>query len=121
VLTDGWSFSAASDFCAIADYNGRNKITFIGEETGGAYYGNNSGDWIKLILPNTHIQIGIPMRFYLLAVADYTCSDRGVLPDFEITPDIKDVLSGNDTQLKFALDLISRIEFEVTPINNLGF
>lgn len=105
MLIDGWSFSAASDFCAIAHSNAHDKITFIGEETGGAYYGNNSGDWIKLKLPNTQIQVNIPMRNYLLAVSDYPYPDRGVIPDFEVIPDIEDILSNKDTQLEFALNI----------------
>ena len=106
ILIDGWSFSGASDFCAIAHYNAQDKITFIGEETGGAYFGNNSGDWLKLILPNTKIQVSIPIRYYLLSVADYPYPDRGVIPDFEVMPNIEDILNNKDTQLEFALNLI---------------
>lgn len=108
MLIDGWSFSAASDFCAIAHSNAHDKITFIGEETGGAYYGNNSGDWIKLTLPNTQIQVNIPMRYYLLAVFDYPYYDRGVIPDLEVIPDIEDILNNKDTQLEFALNIIKQ-------------
>lgn len=106
ILTDGWSFSAASDFCAVAHYNADEKITFIGEETGGAYYGNNSGDWIKITLPNTKIQVNIPIRYYLLAVSDYQYSDRGIIPDYKIVSNIEDILNQNDKPLEFSLDLI---------------
>ena len=108
ILIDGWSFSGASDFCAIAHYNAHDRITFIGEETGGAYNGNNSGDWLKLILPNTQIQVSIPIRSYLLAVFDYPYFDRGVIPDFKVIPDIEDILKSKDTQLEFTLKLIER-------------
>ena len=40
-LIDELSFSATADFCAIAKSNNRGVL--IGEETGGAYYGNNAG------------------------------------------------------------------------------
>jgi hypothetical protein len=108
ILIDGWTFSAASDFCSLAHYNASNKITFIGEETGGAYYGNNSGDWIKLILPNTQIKVSIPVRYYLLSVSNYPEPDRGVIPDVEVSPTIEDLLNMEDTQLESALEVIRK-------------
>ena len=82
------------------------KITFIGEETGGAYYGNNSGDWINLTLPNTLIQISIPARNYLLSVSEYPEQDRGVIPDIDVSPTIENILNKKDTQLECALETI---------------
>ncbi len=108
ILIDGWTFSGASDFAAIADYNGDEKITFIGEETGGAYYGNNSGDWLQLILPNSKIKISIPVRFYLLAVSDHQPKDRGVIPDFQVESTINDILQEIDKPMQFTLNYLEK-------------
>ena len=108
ILIDGWTFSAASEFCALVHYNAHDKVTFIGEEMGGAYYGNNSGDWIKLILPKTQIQVSIPARYYLLSVSDYPDPDRGIIPDISVSPTIEDILDNKDTQLEYALEEISQ-------------
>jgi hypothetical protein len=59
VLTDGLTFSTAADFCAVAHH--LKRATFIGEETGGGYYGNNSGMQIILTLPNSKARVTMPM------------------------------------------------------------
>ena len=108
ILINGWTFSGASDFAAIADYNGSEKIIFIGEETGGAYYGNNSGDWLQLVLPNSKIKISMPVRFYLLAVSDHQPEDRGIIPDFQVESNINDILREIDKPMQFTLNYIEK-------------
>lgn len=49
VLIDGGTFSAASEVASILHTNQR--ATFIGEETGGGYYGNNSAMMYGIELP----------------------------------------------------------------------
>ena len=48
------SFFGVAEFAATARSNNRTK--FIGEECGGGYYGNSSGDEAMVTLPNTHIK-----------------------------------------------------------------
>lgn len=84
------------------------KATFIGEETGGAYYGNNSRDFINLTLPNTHIRVRIPIRSSVMAVSNYLFTESGVVPDFELKPEIEDILQDIDKDLDFAIDLIKQ-------------
>jgi|ERR1035437_1875763 C-terminal processing protease CtpA/Prc len=106
VLIDGLSFSTTAEFCAIAKSNKRAK--FIGEETGGGYFGNTSGNAVEVILPNTNILIDIPTTKYVLAVKKDKHDDRGIIPDFEITPTIEDYILQKDIQLDFALQLINK-------------
>lgn len=106
VLTNGMSISGSSDVAAILHHH--KKAVFIGEETGGAYYGNNAGDFINLTLPNTHIRIRIPIRSSVLAVSGYRFKERGVVPDFEVKSMIEDILQGIDRELDFAVDLIKK-------------
>ena len=103
-LIDGLCFSASADFCAIAKSNERGK--FVGEETAGAYYGNNSGKTLRLELPNTKIAITIPKFKYLNDVKKTRYTDRGVMPDYEIIQSLKEVVKERDVQMDFALTLL---------------
>jgi hypothetical protein len=83
------------------------RATFIGEESGGGYYGNTSGQGIDLTLPNTKVYVRIPLVSYYLAVGGYKApaAYRGVLPDHPIRYSIEDLLAGKDKELAKALEL----------------
>jgi len=102
-LINGLSFSTTADFCAIAKSN--NRGIFIGEETGGGYYGNTSGGRVNVKLPNSNIDISIPQFKYINDVKKVKHNDRGIIPDYTILPAIVDVLQRKDVQLNFALKL----------------
>jgi len=102
-LINGLCFSTTADFCSIAKSNNRGK--FIGEETGGAYYGNTSGQTTKVELPNSKINITIPKLKYVNAVKTSKYKDRGTIPDYTILPTIHEVILHKDVQLNFALKL----------------
>ncbi|MCV9926216.1 S41 family peptidase [Flavobacterium sp. LS1R49] len=103
ILIDGMSFSTTAEFCAIAKSNDR--ATFIGEETGGGYFGNTSGNAVELVLPNTKIYISIPTTQYVLAVKKDRYSNRGIFPDYEATPTINDYIQKKDVPLDLAIKL----------------
>jgi len=103
VLMNGASGSMASVVATFLKANER--AIFIGEESGGTMEGNTSNDSGKLQLPNTKIRVEIPMTRKVNNV-DFI-KGRGVFPDYYITPKIEDILKGDDTELSFALDLIS--------------
>jgi len=102
-LINGLCFSTAADFCSIAKSNNRGK--FIGEETGGGYYGNTSGQTTKVELPNSKMDITIPKLKYVNAVKISKYKDRGTIPDYRILPTINEVILHKDVQLNFALKL----------------
>ncbi|MFO1500105.1 MAG: S41 family peptidase [Verrucomicrobiota bacterium] len=101
VLIDGGVFSTAADFCAISHHLGR--ATFVGEETGGGYCGNNSGAFAHVTLPNSHFQIRLPLYGYWNAVAGN--SRRGTLPNHQVLPKVESLLHGVDEPLEMALRL----------------
>lgn len=103
VLVNGFSFSVTAEFAAVAKASGR--IHLLGEETGGAYSGNNSGVFVIVTLPNSRLVLGIPLAGYYMAVPDIQPFDRGVLPDINISPDIRQVTEGRDPVLELALKL----------------
>jgi hypothetical protein len=103
VLIDGGTFSTAADFCAVAHHLGR--ATFIGEETGGGYYGNNSGLEAVVTLPNSQLRVRVPMYEYWKAVPRYDGRRRGTRPDRAVETTIADLLRGVDGALEVALKL----------------
>ncbi len=106
VLTNGLSFSVTSEFATAAHVNKR--ATFVGQEVGGGYYGNNSGTFLIVKLPHSKLIVGIPMLAYYMAVSDKSYPAGGVLPDYPVTPSIEDVLNRKDVELETALKLIQQ-------------
>ncbi len=104
VLINGRSFSVTSEFAAVAHANKR--ATFVGQETGGGYYGNNSGFFAILNLPHSRFVLGIPLWHYHMAVSGYPHPDRGILPDVPVEPSVQDLLQGVDRELKTTQELI---------------
>jgi C-terminal processing protease CtpA/Prc len=105
-LINGLCFSTASDFCAIAKSNRRG--IFVGEETGGGYYGNTSGGSFRATLPNSHIRIAIPTARYENAVRKTPHMNRGVIPDHIVLPSISDIRQDKDVQFEYALNSIRK-------------
>jgi C-terminal processing protease CtpA/Prc len=104
ILIDGGSFSTCADVCAVTHHLGR--ATFVGEETGGGYYGNNSGESLALTLPHSKIQVNVPMWEYWNSVPGYKHSRRGTIPDHKIQARIADTLAERDRAVEKALELL---------------
>lgn len=104
VLINGASFSVTAEFAAVTHF--LKRATFIGEETGGSYYGNNSGTFVIVTLPNSKLNVGIPMVAYYTAVSGYPFNDQGVVPDYKVEPTVNQILSGEDPVLNFCTKLI---------------
>ncbi|NBA86537.1 hypothetical protein GVN16_12235 [Emticicia sp. CRIBPO] len=102
-LINGVSFSTTADFCSIARSQNRGK--FIGEETGGGYYGNTSGKSVTITLNNSQIEVTIPQFKYVNDVKKAKYKDRGTIPDYIVLPSIEDVILNKDVQLNYALKL----------------
>ncbi len=103
-LVNGGSASSAGEFSAVAHSN---KLgVFVGEETQGNYTGGNGGEFIPLVLPQTRIFVNIPLLYYDNAVVTPAQVGRGTIPDYFVPYNIKDILSGTDTQLNFIYGLI---------------
>lgn len=100
ILISGLSFSGGSEFAALA--KNHTKAHFIGEETGGGYYGNTSGYFINYTLPNSKLTGRIPLiKFVVEGKQNGIPFGRGVMPDHEIQPKIDEYLSGYDAEMEF--------------------
>lgn len=84
----------------------QNKIaTIVGSETGGNLKGTNGGQLFFLWLPNSKIEIDIPLIGYYPLTEQ---PDKGINPDVEITLTISDILSYKDKALEKTLELIKK-------------
>jgi hypothetical protein len=93
-LMDGLSYSVTSEFLAVA--RSENRGVFMGEESGGAYQGDNSGTFAIYKLLATGLDLGIPLAGYYMAVKPESGTPRGIMPDIIVKPSRADLLSGRD-------------------------
>ncbi|PWT99894.1 MAG: hypothetical protein C5B52_09840 [Bacteroidetes bacterium] len=109
ILTDGRSFSASSEFASIAKTNQR--AIFLGEENGGGYYGNTSGNDLSLVLPNSQISCRIPLVKYTVDVKNLPNGIMGVIPDYPLYPSITDIIEKKDHVLDRSIQIMQSHQF----------
>ncbi|WP_317898510.1 S41 family peptidase [Aurantibacillus circumpalustris] len=103
VLINGGSFSAS---CLVAGYlKASNRAVFIGTETGGAIEGCNAGVTPFYKLPNTKLRVRVP-AFRIVHDACPLITGHGILPDYEIKYQLKDILSKQDLEMLKVKELI---------------
>jgi len=107
ILVNGLSFSATGETTSLFHYY--KKAVFFGEECGAGYYGNTSGFMVMVTLPHTKIQARVPLILYTMAVDGYP-KDRGIVPDFPVTPSIEDLMADRDPVMDRALTFLSGAE-----------
>jgi hypothetical protein len=100
---NGFSFSTSAEF--LASIRSKRPATFIGEESGGAFGGNNSGFEPAITLPNSKLIVRIPLLAYYVDVSDKYPVRRGILPDQAVESSIEDITGGTDRELEIALSL----------------
>ncbi len=105
-LMNGASFSTTCEF--LSHLRDLHRATFVGEESGGAYVGNTSGRVVRVVLPNTRAQVGVPILRYDLAVAPAKPFGRGIRPDVPVRTTVADWIAGRDVELAKALELARR-------------
>ncbi len=103
VLTNGKSFSMSGVAASYLKQKA-NAIT-IGEETGGNIAGSNAVISGKIVLPNSHIQVFIPM-YHIYHDIDVKNEGRGLIPDHQTQYSKEDILNGIDLDLIKVLELV---------------
>lgn len=107
ILTDGYTFSAASLFCSLM--KGQKNVELVGQETGGGWYGNSGVMIPDIVLPHTKLRIRLPF-FKLVQYHHVAFKGTGVEPDWYIGPNWRDLLKGKDTKLRAVIDHIKKGE-----------
>ena len=102
LLVDGANSSAT--FMMAKQYQDEGIATIIGSPTGGNMNGINGGGMFFMVLPNTQIEIDIPIYQYL--PVDDTVDPQnthGVIPEVLIKPTVTDIIKAQDGVLKRVL------------------
>ncbi len=101
VLIDGGSASAGGSGPAILqEYT---NAVFIGSETFGTAGVGNGINKIYIYGDHTEVAISIPLMHGDIAINEHL-KRRGVLPDYEITNSIHNIINNKDVVLEFALE-----------------
>ena len=111
ILTGGNSFSATCLFAGAL--KGQSNITLVGEETGGAYYGNTAWMIPDVTLPETRVRFRLP-RFRLVIDRDRVKDGHGILPDVPALPSVEAIGMGKDFKIARAKELINLPRQQVT-------
>ena len=103
ILTNGLCLSSCGDVTAILSHNKKAKV--LGQESGGGFQGNTSG-----IIPTSKIPTGlvitIPLQKYTNAVDLNKNFGHGTMPDYPMTPTLKNWVDKKDVEMELALKLI---------------
>ncbi|MEO7960593.1 MAG: S41 family peptidase [Ginsengibacter sp.] len=104
VLTNGLTFSASSLFCNAV--KGQQNISLVGEETGGGWYGNSGIMIPDITLPKTKLRVRLPF-FRLVQYNHVPQKGTGVIPDVFIGPNVKDIITQEDTKMEYVKKVIA--------------
>lgn len=105
VLIDASNSSATFQFAALAK---RAKLgTLVGQATGGNRRGINGGAFFFLRLPNSRIEIDLPIYAYF-PPAEANEPDAGIEPDVTVTPTVEAIRDGVDLEMAAALSIGAR-------------
>jgi hypothetical protein len=101
ILTSGQTFSAGAEFCSVAYSNQRG--TFIGEETGGTYEGNHSGQLMRFEMPASKTTCWIPTVKYVMDVAPAKNPGHGIVPHLPVQASAEEYIRHEDRVLQEGL------------------
>ena len=104
VLTNGGTFSAASIFASLVKHNAA-RVTVVGRETGGGAYGCNAFTSPYMTLPETGVQLRLPLYKIVLAIPG-TDQGRGVIPDVPVAYTASDILNARDLDIEKVYELV---------------
>ena len=98
------TFSAATVFTG--SLKGQENVQIIGEESGGGYYGNTAIHLPMIVLPNSKIQVTLPL-FRVVLNKDRP-KGRGVIPDMVVPPNSFSIQQGVDLKMEKVKKLVAR-------------
>ena len=102
LVEGGYSFSATTMF--LSQMKGQSNVKILGEESGGGYYGNSAMHIPTIILPNSGLQISLPM--YKLVIKAQHPKGHGVMPDIPIPPSSEAIKKGIDLKMVTIKELL---------------
>ncbi len=114
VLIGAANSSATFQFAQIVKEN--KLATLVGQTTGGNQRGINGGAFFFVTLPNSRIEVDLPLVGNFVGderptgaeIPFRAIPDAGIAPDVPVTPSIDDVTRGVDSELREAKAVLGR-------------
>lgn len=104
--------NSSSTFTLASNLKTYGLATLVGQETGGNQRGINGGQYFFLRLPNSGIEMDIPLIGYFVGNDK---PDRGIKPDVLVTSTVEDIRAGIDAELEAIQRLI--VETRLDPVD----
>ncbi|MDG2527337.1 S41 family peptidase [Caulobacter endophyticus] len=105
VLISGDTFSGGAELASMLRHVRRG--VFVGEEVGGTQDGNTSGYGWELVLPNSKLELDVPLlRFRHPWRGERR--DRGVMPDCPVPPRVDEIGQARDAAWRVAVSLLKQ-------------
>ncbi|WP_299764913.1 S41 family peptidase [uncultured Dokdonia sp.] len=101
VLISPVTYSGGSEFSNMVYTNKR--ATFVGEETGGGYYGNTSGYSVGIPLKYSKLTVIVPALKFDMNVSGSPFG-RGVIPHHKVIPTIDEYMNAISAPLTYILE-----------------
>ena len=101
-LLDGGEGSTTGHLISLMKYHDISK--FVGVESGATYICNDGS--ALFTLKNTRLRLKMARETFATEVVDMP-KDRGIIPDFMVKPNPKDIAENRDTVEQYTLDLIA--------------
>lgn len=105
VLAGGYTFSGGAELASML--RATNRGLFVGEEVGGTHGGNTSGYKWELTLPNSGMEIGVPLLAFRFVWPDMR-ANHGALPHCFVQPRMGEVRVTRDAAYDLAVRALGR-------------
>lgn len=115
-LVNGASFSATTSVLAKTLDAGLG--TFVGEASGSAYWGDFAGHFKTVTLPNSRIQVRIPLKKLTHSVTAERANGFTVEPDFTVERTYNDLMANREYVLEYTLGLIRQGVMASRPLKS---
>jgi hypothetical protein len=97
--------NSSATYMMVETFKKYKLATVIGQTTGGNQRGVTAGAMFFMLLPNSKIEVDVPLIGTDLAIAK-TLPDAGITPDIFVKPSLKNAVNGIDTEMEFVKKLI---------------
>lgn len=106
LLINGGTFSAASIFASLTKHNAPTRVTVVGRETGGGEFGCNAFTSPYMSLPETGVQLRLPLYKIVLAISGQDMG-HGLIPDVPVAYTLPAVMAGRDLDVEAVYNLLA--------------
>ena len=98
--------NSSATYMMVQTFKKNELATVVGQTTGGNQKGVTAGAMFFMLLPNTKIEVDVPLIGTDLITAK-NLPDTGITPNIYVKPNINDVIKGIDTEMAVVKKLIA--------------